>query len=67
MYANAGVACRLTQDVAMLEVHPTVEDVFDGATTSVEDYLRQIEEATILTAIQVQHIRGQSITFSSQT
>lgn len=45
--------CRLNQDVAMLELQPTMEDVFHADTTSVEDYLQQIQDMTILTAIQV--------------
>ena len=44
---------RLTQDVTTLEIQPTIEDVFHADTSSVEDYLRQVEEATILAAIQV--------------
>uniref|UniRef100_A0A383W7X6 Nuclear pore protein n=1 Tax=Tetradesmus obliquus TaxID=3088 RepID=A0A383W7X6_TETOB len=45
-------AGRLNQDVAMLELQPTLEDVFHADTTSVEDYLQQIQDMTILTAIQ---------------
>jgi hypothetical protein len=37
----------------MLELQPTLEDVFHADTTSVEDYLQQIQDMTILTAIQV--------------
>jgi hypothetical protein len=37
----------------MLELQPTLEDVFHADTTSVEDYLQQIQDVTILTAIQV--------------
>ncbi len=37
----------------MLELQPTVEDVFPAETSSVEEYLQQIQEMTILTAIQV--------------
>lgn len=44
--------CRLTQDVTTLEIQPTIEDVFHADTSSVEEYLRQVEEATILAAIQ---------------
>jgi nuclear pore complex protein Nup93 len=43
----------MNQDVAMLELQPTLEDVFHADTTSVEDYLQQIQDMTILTAIQV--------------
>eukprot|EP00878_Enallax_costatus_P026786 GHUV01028785.1.p1 GENE.GHUV01028785.1~~GHUV01028785.1.p1 ORF type:complete len:713 (+),score=229.05 GHUV01028785.1:118-2256(+) len=45
-------AGRLNQDVAALELQPTIEDVFHADTTSVEDYLQQIQDMTILTAIQ---------------
>ena len=48
-----GPALRLTQDVTTLEIQPTLEDVFHADTSSVEDYLKQVEEATILAAIQV--------------
>lgn len=48
-----GAACRLTQDVTSLEIQPTIEDVFHADTTSVEEYLKQVEESTILAAIQV--------------
>ncbi|KAJ9514536.1 hypothetical protein QJQ45_016279 [Haematococcus lacustris] len=43
---------RLTQDVTTLDIQPTIEDVFHADTTSVEEYLRQVEESTILTTIQ---------------
>ncbi|KAG1678895.1 hypothetical protein FOA52_003563 [Chlamydomonas sp. UWO 241] len=45
-------ATRLNQDVTTLEIQPTIEDVFHADTSSVEDYLKQVEEATILAAIQ---------------
>jgi len=45
-------ATRLTQDVTTLEIQPTIEDVFHADTSSVEDYLKQVEDATILAAIQ---------------
>eukprot|EP00798_Chlamydomonas_sp_ICE-L_P020446 gene20446-27235_t len=45
-------ASRLTQDVVTLEITPTIEDVFHADTRSVEDYLKQVEESTILSAIQ---------------
>mmetsp|Transcript_22946 Transcript_22946/g.58630 ORF Transcript_22946/g.58630 Transcript_22946/m.58630 type:complete len:864 (-) Transcript_22946:363-2954(-) len=44
-------ASRLTQEVTSLEIQPTIEDVFHADTTSVEDYLKQVEESTILAAI----------------
>lgn len=42
----------------MLELQPTLEDVFHADTTSVEDYLQQIQDMTILTAIQVGALCG---------
>ncbi len=40
--------------MSALEVQPTIEDVFQAdQTTSVEEYLRQIEESSIMNAIQV--------------
>lgn len=52
MYINKPNTNRLTQDVTSLEIAPTVEDVFHAETAgSVEDYLRQVEEASILSAI----------------
>jgi hypothetical protein len=45
--------CRLDQEVTGLELHPTLEDVFHADTSSVEEYLQQIQDMTILTAIQV--------------
>ncbi|GFH32235.1 nuclear pore protein, partial [Haematococcus lacustris] len=39
-------------DVTTLDIQPTIEDVFHADTTSVEEYLRQVEESTILTTIQ---------------
>lgn len=44
---------RLDQEVTGLELQPTLEDVFHADTTSVEDYLQQVQDMTILTAIQV--------------
>ncbi len=44
---------RLTQEVTSLEIQPTYEDVFHADTSSVEEYLQQIEESTILAALQV--------------
>ena len=36
-----------------MEIQPTIEDVFHADTTSVEEYLKQVEESTILAALQV--------------
>ncbi|EFJ49173.1 hypothetical protein VOLCADRAFT_120776, partial [Volvox carteri f. nagariensis] len=45
-------ASRLTSEVVGLEIVPTIEDVFHAETSSVEEYLQQVEEATLLAAIQ---------------
>lgn len=45
-------ASRLTQEVVSLEIQPTIEDVFHAETTSVEEYLQQVEESTLLATIQ---------------
>ncbi|KXZ50944.1 hypothetical protein GPECTOR_14g190 [Gonium pectorale] len=45
-------ANRLTNEVVGLEIVPTIEDVFHAETGSVEEYLQQVEEATLLAAIQ---------------
>ncbi|GFR48472.1 hypothetical protein Agub_g10163, partial [Astrephomene gubernaculifera] len=45
-------ANRLTTEVVGLEIVPTIEDVFHAETNSVEEYLQQVEEATLLAAIQ---------------
>lgn len=51
---------RLTQEVTSLEIQPTIEDVFHADTTSVEEYLKQVEESTILAALQVRAHAGSS-------
>lgn len=43
---------RLNEEVLGLEIAPTIEDVFHAETTSVEDYLAQVEESTLLATIQ---------------
>lgn len=55
--------------MASLELQPTLEDVFHADTTSVEDYLQQIQEMTILTAIQVLHVGvcSETVQLSSQS
>ncbi|KAG2493502.1 hypothetical protein HYH03_008318 [Edaphochlamys debaryana] len=45
-------ATRLSSEVVGLEIVPTIEDVFHAETSSVEEYLQQVEEATLLAAIQ---------------
>ncbi|KAI8465435.1 MAG: Nup93/Nic96-domain-containing protein [Monoraphidium minutum] len=53
LLSNQGFdAGRLQQDVAMLELAPTVADVFAGDGATVDEYLAQIQEMSILTAIQ---------------
>ena len=48
-YANH----RLQQDVSLLDLQPTVEDVFHAETANVDEYLQQIQDMTIIAAIQV--------------
>lgn len=52
------MALRLTSEVVGLEIVPTIEDVFHAETSSVEEYLQQVEEATLLAAIQVASVSG---------
>ncbi|GLC39227.1 hypothetical protein PLESTM_000866000 [Pleodorina starrii] len=49
-------ASRLTSEVVGLEIVPTIEDVFHAETSSVEEYLQQVEEATLLAAIQQESV-----------
>ena len=44
---------RYNRDLLELELHPTHEDVFTEATT-VDEYLQQVHESTVVSAIQVQ-------------
>jgi hypothetical protein len=55
MLCNHILSChhRLQQDVSLLELQPTVEDVFHAETTNVDEYLQQIQDMTIIAAIQV--------------
>jgi hypothetical protein len=44
---------RLRPNMALVELQQRVTDVFSADTSNVEDYLRQIQDMTIITAIQV--------------
>ena len=49
----AGCARRFTQELAAFELKPTYEDVFPGESRTVEEYLQQVHEMTVISAIQV--------------
>ena len=45
--------CRLTQALQTFDLTPAYEDVFQVETGTVEEYLQQVHEMTVITAIQV--------------
>jgi len=45
--------CRLDRALQAVELRPTYEDLFQAETGSVEEYLEQMHEMTVVTAIQV--------------
>lgn len=45
---------RFTQELAAFELKPTYEDVFPEESRTVEEYLQQVHEMTVISAIQVQ-------------
>ncbi len=47
------VICRLTNTLRELQVKPTTEEVFEADAPNVDDYLRNVHEASILAAIHV--------------
>ena len=47
------VICRLTNTLRELQVKPTMEQVFEADAPNVDDYLRNVHEASILAAIHV--------------
>jgi nuclear pore complex protein Nup93 len=52
LLAQQGVdAGRLTQDVTSLELQPTVADLYAAEPATIDEYLRQLEEAAVLTAL----------------
>lgn len=54
MYCDPGTnICRLDRALESVELKPTYEDLFQVENSSVEDYLKQMHELTVLTAIQV--------------
>lgn len=44
---------RLSRALQTFELRPTYEDVFQVEGSSVEEYLQQVHEMTVITAIQV--------------
>lgn len=52
LLAQQGVdTSRLTQDVTSLELQPTLGELYAGEPASVDAYLRQLEEASVLAAL----------------
>ena len=47
------LTCSLDRALETVELKPTYEDLFQVENSSVEDYLKQMHEVTVLTAIQV--------------
>lgn len=47
------VPCRYNRDLLELELRPTHEDVFQSQPSTVDEYLQQVHESTVVTAIQV--------------
>lgn len=45
---------RYNRDLLELELRPTHEDVFQSQPSNMDDYLQQVHESTVVTAIQVQ-------------
>ena len=45
--------CRLTNTLRELQLKPTMEEVFEADAPNVDDYLRNVHEASILAAIHV--------------
>ena len=48
-----GTACRLDRALQSVVLKPTYEDLFQAESGSVEEYLEQMHEMTVITAIQV--------------
>lgn len=44
---------RYNRDLLELELRPTHEDVFQSQPSNMDDYLQQVHESTVVTAIQV--------------
>ena len=49
----ASVICRMTNTLRELQVKPTMEEVSEAEAPNVDDYLRNVHEASILAAIHV--------------
>ncbi len=46
---------RFTQELQALELRPTYEDVFQAEASTVEEYLQQVHQMTVISAIQACH------------
>lgn len=44
---------RYNRDLLELELRPTHDDVFQSQPSTVDEYLQQVHESTVVTAIQV--------------
>ena len=53
--ASTCAARRFTQEVQALELRLTYEDVFQVEASTVEEYLQQVHQMTVISAIQVCH------------
>ena len=51
-------ACRLDRALQSVVLKPTYEDLFQAESGSVEEYLEQMHEMTVVTAIQVSPTHG---------
>ena len=52
-FSDSLLLVRYTQELATLELKPMYEDVFQTESCTVEEYLQQVHEMTVITAIQV--------------
>lgn len=51
--ASQQYACRLSKALSKFEMKPTYEDVYQTQHPSVDEYLRHVQQSTLLSAIQV--------------
>lgn len=47
------IACRLSKALSKFEMKPTYEDVYQTQHPNVDEYLRHVQQSTLLSAIQV--------------
>ena len=50
---KVGLCCSLDRALQTVDLKPTYEDIFQAESSSVEEYLQQMHEMTVITAIQV--------------